>query len=363
MKTVCEFNECNGCSACVDLCPRNCIAINDSIKTLNAVKDLNRCINCGICDGVCPKKNPAASNEPLLIKQGWANDSSRNLGSSGGIASSIVKNFISNGGYVASCLFRDGDFVFDITNDISVATKFSGSKYVKSNPLGIYKKIKSVIKNNKVLFIGLPCQVAGIKNAFQREDNLYTIDLICHGTPSIKILDKYLDEKGFELRSLNDISFRNKTHMCLILDGKPIYSNIVADEYICGFLSSLFYSENCYKCDYARLSRVSDITLGDSWGTDLKEEEKNGVSLILIQSQKGNELLNFNDVTLVDVNSSTAISHNHQLSKASLKHKNTNKFFNEIIANKKITKSITRSIPKVILRQRLKYFLIRLGLK
>ena len=68
-------------------------------------------------------------------------------------------NFIKSGGYVASCLFKNGDFVFEITNDLNEARCFAGSKYVKSNPTGIYKKINERLKTNKVLFIGLPCQV------------------------------------------------------------------------------------------------------------------------------------------------------------------------------------------------------------
>ena len=76
-----------------------------------------------------------------------------------------MRSFIEDGGYVASCLFKDGEFVFDITNDLNYARRFAGSKYVKSNPEGIYKKIAQKLKEgNKVMFIGLPCQVAALKN-------------------------------------------------------------------------------------------------------------------------------------------------------------------------------------------------------
>ena len=72
--------------------------------------------------------------------QGWV-DATRQTSSSGGVATGLMESFIRNGGYVAACLFKNGEFVFDITNDLNYAKKFAGSKYVKSNPQNIYKKV------------------------------------------------------------------------------------------------------------------------------------------------------------------------------------------------------------------------------
>ena len=130
---------------------------------------------------------------------------------SGGVASAIIESFIKIGGYVSACHFKNGNFVFEITNNLEIAKTFSGSKYVKSNPIGIYDQIKDRLKTHKVLFIGLPCQVAAVKNYFEDEDNLYTIDLICHGTPSAKLLEGYLLEKGYQLSKFKNISFRGES--------------------------------------------------------------------------------------------------------------------------------------------------------
>ena len=59
-----------------------------------------------------------------------------------------MKYFVENGGYVATCLFRQGEFVFEITNKLEELINFSGSKYVKSNPLGIYAKVIEKLKYN-----------------------------------------------------------------------------------------------------------------------------------------------------------------------------------------------------------------------
>ena len=79
-----------------------------------------------------------------------------------------------------------------MAESISEIDKFAGSKYVKSNPSGIYKKVKECLKNGrKALFIGLPSQVAACKNYVGQKncESLYTIDLVCHGTPSPELLE------------------------------------------------------------------------------------------------------------------------------------------------------------------------------
>ena len=178
METVCKQNQCTGCMACVESCTRNAIRIEDAIDFYNAVINREVCINCGLCHRTCPNNKPAIKHEPIEWCEGWASDDIRENSSSGGVASAVIKNFIEQGGYAASCLFEKGCFSFEITNNMKETQKFSGSKYVKSNPLGVYKKIKLLLsQNEKVLFLGLPCQVAGLKNYLnlKNDDNLRLI--------------------------------------------------------------------------------------------------------------------------------------------------------------------------------------------
>lgn len=44
MKTVCDANKCNGCMACLAVCPRKCITIRDDIYNYNAVIDQTACL-------------------------------------------------------------------------------------------------------------------------------------------------------------------------------------------------------------------------------------------------------------------------------------------------------------------------------
>lgn len=362
MCTVCERNRCNGCMACVDACPIRCITIADSVFEYNAIKDSEACINCGKCERICPNITKVDFRKPIAYYQGWASDFLRERGTSGGVASAIIRDFIKSGGYIAACHFRLGKFEFDLTNDISVVGEFAGSKYVKSNPIGIYRKICDKLKTNKVLFIGLPCQVAALKNFIKDHSNLYTVDLICHGSPSPILLKKALLDYNINIESVKSIKFRDKNDMGISIDGKRLINRRVTDDYTCAFLSSIDYTENCYSCQFAKTERVSDITLGDSWGTDLVNEEKNGVSLILVQTSKGKKLLEDSSLNLFDVNTEKAINTNHQLVHPSKKHPRRDKFIREIQIGNSFHAAVSKVIPKMIFKQKVKHLLCKLGI-
>lgn len=360
MKTVCEINKCNGCMVCVASCPKHCINICDSVNSINAQIDESLCIHCKQCEAVCPNINKPIKNAPIEFKQGWANSENRNNSSSGGVASAIIASFIQSGGYVASCLYKNGDFVFEITNDLEVAKKFAGSKYVKSNPTGIYEKIRARLATDKVLFVGLPCQVAALNNYIKEKDNLYTVDLICHGTPSIKLLDKFITERRYKLADVDDIKFRRKTEMGLYINGNKLYLPRVTDEYLCAFLEALDYTDNCYTCQFASLQRVADVTLGDSWGTEYREQVVRGVSLILFQTKKGRELIETSELDLKDVDIENAIANNHQLSHPSILTKKREKFLKLIQEGKSFRLATVLVLPKTAIKQVVKYIMVKL---
>lgn len=102
--------------------------------------------------------------------------------------------------------------------------------------------------------------------------------------------------------------------------------------YTHAFLRGLDYTENCYSCQYARWNRVSDITLGDSWGSELEtEEQAKGISLILCQTAKGRELVSRTEITTKPVDIEKAIRSNQQLIRPTEMHKNRRVFLNILI--------------------------------
>lgn len=359
---VCDQNMCAGCGLCLKICPVNAIRIDDTLYAQNAVIDSEKCIKCNRCHLSCPQNTPVKANKPIEWYQGWIDNSQdRKQSASGGIAYALAKNVIRKGGFVASCLLKDGVFMFMATQDEEELKNFRGSKYVKSDPASVYKSVKKLLKAGKqVLFIGLPCQVAGIKR-FVGEglaENLITVDLICHGTPSIELLKLFLKQYDIDLKKVNMISFREKQNWSISTDIKTIGPRQIVDRYTLAFLSHLSYTDNCYSCKYASIERVSDITLGDSWGTDLTAEEKEGISLILCQSKKGLSLLRDSDIITKPVDLDNAISKNHQLSRPSVAHKYRGHFFKYLDEGKNFNRAVLLCVPMDCLRQYVKRALL-----
>ena len=364
MRTVCEKDMCAGCMACVDACAHRAIAIEDSIGAYNAVIDEDRCVGCGLCERVCQQLNPAQLRKPFAWRQGWAEDANqRAASSSGGAAAAISMVFVANGGVVCSCVFRDGRFDFDIVETPADVKKFKGSKYVKSDPAGAYRTVSALLRSGReVLFIGLPCQVSAMRNFCKDDEKLYTVDLICHGTPSPRLLDAYLHEHGTSLSEMAGIRFRRKGRFAVEGGSEPVEAPGVTDRYSIAFLNGLDYTENCYSCAYARTERVSDLTLGDSWGSELTEQASLGISLVLCQTGKGERLLEWAGMELQEVDKERAISNNGQLSYPMQKPFARKSFLEAVKSTGSFGSAVAKALPKECLKQDLKRVLIQLHL-
>lgn len=364
--TVCSKNQCNGCMACVDACPQKAIEIKDELAYYNAFIKEDCCIHCNACHRVCPNNSSVGILEPRNWYQGWARQESVRLRSaSGGVASAIASYFVENGGDVCTCVFDHGKFCFKCLESKETLRGISGSRYVKSNPEGIYRIVQQKLKGGKkILFIGLPCQVDALKHFIKADmqDNLYTVDLICHGTPSPRLLEVFLQQYGYSLQTLNDIQFREKTGFQVSSLGKRIAAVAgVNDRYTIGFLQGLFYTDNCYNCPYATLRRVGDIALGDSWGSNLSEDEKQkGISLILIQTKKGKFIIDQANLHKEEVDLGRAVENNPQLKSPVAKPDKREQFFACIRAGKNFNTAVFRCCRKKSIKQEIKKVLIQL---
>ena len=364
MNTVCDEKKCTGCKACIDICPRGAISFSDNLTFVEATINKEKCIECNLCYKVCQENNPPTFYNPIVWYQGWSCDQViRKDASSGGIASSLSIAFVNNGGVVCSCRFVNGDFRYQIANSIKELDGCAGSKYVKSNPEGAYKRIKEcLMQGTKVLFIGLPCHVAAMRNYVgeKLEEELYTVDLICHGTPSINLLNIFLKQYGCDLKSVSDLKFRHKAHFQISDGYKGVVVNGGTDRYSLAFLNSLIYTENCYACKYAKIERVADVTLGDSWESDLpQEEQQQGISLILCQTKKGKKLLEVSNLCLKDVDLDKAVSANHQLKEPSTKPATYENIFEKLKSGNKFNSIIFYYLPLKCLRQEIKQLLLK----
>ncbi len=352
IKSVCEKDLCVGCNACRLACSQKAIEIVDTKLSLNAYIDENKCVNCGVCVKVCQQNNSIEYTKPFLWYQGWANKEEVRLkASSGGLATTAVYYFWKKKYAVYSCAFKDGELAYKKVLDIEEYDRFFvGSKYIKSNTKEIYFEIKKELaKGTPVLFIGLPCHIQGLKMFIGEKlgNNLYTIDLICHGTPSMELYKQYLKEKGIDVQSLSFIKFRHKMQY----DYKISPTDF--EYWLYPFLRGLNYTKNCYSCKFARTERVSDITLGDSWGSQLDTSELNkGISLILVNSEKGQQLLEMLDIHVESVDVENAIANNSQLQHSSKVPENREIFERKFTKSSNYHSAIDKSYRKLIKRIR-----------
>lgn len=308
MIEVCKKQECVGCGACLSACNRNAITMQpDSLGFLYPIIDQDKCVDCGLCTKSCFNNHKPVYNEPMQTCIGYASDINEQISStSGGIASVLMRTVLSKGGIVYGCTGENARDVKHIRIErLDEIVKLKGSKYVQSYMGSTYKTVVNDLKADRtVLFIGTPCQVAGLKAYLKGKvfENLFTIDFVCHGVPSQQILNDAIDA---ELSSYGDLRLVNRVKgegkeskytLRLLKDEKVVYDDVYPSKgYITGFLCGLYYRENCYQCKFSKRERVSDITLGDFWDRQNivhgLTNKKNGLSMIMANTESGKNLL------------------------------------------------------------------------
>lgn len=368
MKTVCDANKCVGCSACADICPQRAITLKDHLSHMSAEIDEEKCVKCGACYNICQVAHPIPRQASIEWFQGWSSNSEiRKNGTSGGIGGELARSFVAKGGHVCSCIFEDGEFRFKLTNNPNDLAAFAGSKYVKSTPHGIYKQIRKILyKNEKVLFIGLPCQCAAMKKFAStfKADGLYIVELVCHGTPSAGTLGHFLSQYDLNLKNMDSIRFRKGGLYQVGIGDKPITRPGAMDPYSLAFFYSMSCTENCYSCPYASTERVADITIGDPWSSELHPAEgSKGLSLILVNTQKGTELITSSHICLKSIDIEAERKVNPQLHTKPVKPEKWDTFFEGLNKGKPFNQVVWDCCPKNSFRQAVKSIAFRLHLK
>lgn len=336
---ICPSDECTGCFACMNKCPRDAIECVTDIygRTLPQI-NIEKCIQCGQCKDVCPQINPVKlSNQIHCYAAQRSEESKRIQSASGGIGAILTEYFLQNNDVVyGAVVSEDGVVIHKRADDLKMGEKFRKSKYVQSYIGYVYRDVQDQLKRGKkVLFTGTPCQIAGLKNYLGHEyDDLYCVDIICHGTPPMQYLKEHIRTVTGG-QAVDEITFRGgKKDYYLTLKNADmiLYSrDRFHDKYFYAFLNGINNRENCFTCCYTRKERSGDLTIGDFWGLDrstLKTKQTGNVSVILVNSKKGERLFHFVSKSLVYEERSVdeAIEGNPQLRRSSIRHKSRSKF-------------------------------------
>ena len=347
-----QKEECTGCMACYNICPTEAIEIKkDEDGFYSPEINETKCINCHACSTCCPvKSNTQKLNVPILA---FAGCSQKKMilkdSSSGGIFTTIAYSVLKQQGivYGATLQFKNGapNVFHKRITDLNELHQIQGSKYIQSTIGKIYQQVLNDLKNERiVLFSGTPCQIAALYSFLDKKQanltNLFSIDIICHGIPSICFFNEYtnyLSKKmkktisGFSFRSkyagwgqlIAEVKFEDDLEKFLLHSNKSSYYSF--------FLKGYIYRNSCYNCKFAGMERIGDLTIGDYWGVQSEETEKienhildlnTGVSCIFINKLQGLKLIKLygNKLNIYKTNEIKIAKHNNQLIRPSKKH-------------------------------------------
>lgn len=346
---------CCGCEACVQVCSKQCITLEeDKEGFLYPYVDAFLCVDCGLCEKVCPVINQSTPNESIAVYTAVnPNEEIRRQSSSGGIFTLLSETVIAESGVVFGARFDEHwDVIHDYTETYEGLAVFRGSKYVQSRIGDVYSQVKQFVKaGRKVMFTGTPCQVKGLKQYLCREyDNLLTVDFVCHGVPSPKVWRTYLNEEitrqceekktvsshfnssFFERDALvKGISFRNKAFgwkkysFVLTLsktvatgDKKIVSSSCIFydNAYMQAFLANFSLRPSCYNCPAKAGKSDSDIMIGDFWGINNimpDFDDDRGCSLVILNSNRGEAVFSRLNINYKKVLYAEVVSNNSNI--------------------------------------------------
>lgn len=312
--TICEKTSCCGCSLCKFQCPRHAIEmLPDAEGFLYPEIDDKKCISCDRCRLVCPVlKNAngedgekADLNQLPEIYSAYKKQLEELLVSSaGGVANSISKAVIRDGGVVFGVRYQE-DYrgaYFDIAKRTEELERFNESKYVESDRSRLFEMLPGeVASGKKVLVIGLPCDIAAVRSLVGEPDNLYTCKLICRSNTSKKALQEFVDKCERDADStVKRLSLRFKEigratlptrYRIEFADGKMRTGDFTKSDY--GKAFQIFARPSCFRCKAKSERDPADITIGDFQGltADNPLSKINGVSLVCLHTHKGKRLL------------------------------------------------------------------------
>lgn len=305
------LHSCTSCGGCASVCPTNAIAITlDEQGFYRPTLDVRKCVDCSLCTEVCYKYDEikmydlTEHKEVQLLACQSKDAVVLNTTTSGGVAYLLARTLYKQG-------YKCVGVIYDIQNDsakhICATTEqdielFKGSKYIQSMTYPAFKQmLDKREKGQKFALFGTPCQIYTVDKFLRRTNrrsDFLLVDIYCHGCPSLKIWQKYIQEIKMNLgkTKFDGVDFRSKMkgwgNFCvvIVLDGLRVFvSNKKKDEFYQLFFSNLMLNEACQDCALRSSLEYTDIRLGDFWGRCYDTETK-GVSGVTLVSERGKQM-------------------------------------------------------------------------
>lgn len=381
MPTLVTTELCTGCASCANVCPKHAIMMEENHEGFLFPKvDVSICVECGMCEKICPAIHPVPrGNEVPDVYALWS-ERDRTISSSGGAFSAFARWVLKRGGIVFGAAFDESLCLHHIQVDtIEGLDALRGSKYMQSEIGNTFRDVHAALKGHRwVLFCGTPCQVAGLRAYLGKEyEMLITLDLACHGVPSNRMFQGYLKKLCLELNvsSIKNFGFRRmngwgKSPSCIDQNDKSHRLFGVDALFSEAFESSAIFRECCYSCPYSSIPRTGDCSIADFWGLGrygkpFKHDVMKGVSLVIVNTSKGNEVLQgLEDVYFEKRTLEEALIENPNLREASKRNPNREAVVSAFLDPARSLKDINNEFHLVdnSIKATIKNFADRMGL-
>ena len=393
MIKIVNKQDCCGCSACVQRCPKHCITLKeDGEGFLYPHVNSDECIDCGLCEKVCPELHHGERHIPLEVYAAKNKDESiRMQSSSGGIFTLLAEKVIQEGGVVFGAAFDvNWEVMHTYAETMEGLVDFRGSKYMQSRIGTAYQDAEYFLKQGrKVLFSGSPCQIKGLKLFLRKNyDNLIAVDFICHGVPSPKVWREYMKETIARKSGKNSVlpypipckigidtvDFRSKStgwkkfSFALTLSETSVegvkntvlLSSVFSENpFMRAFLADLILRPSCYSCPSKSGRSGSDLTIADYWAIPQvapEFDDDKGVSLVLVQTEKGKSFYQSlkEKTTFIVTSYQEAQGANGGFKEKTPMHPKRSRFFTEFAQSDDIIGLIDRTLRIPLYRKLLK---------
>lgn len=309
MELVKRKENCCGCRTCEKVCPKQAIQMKPDVGGfLYPVIDSEKCIDCGLCLKKCAFQSGYKKRKEFEPFYGYGarhlSEEEYKKSRSGAAFAALSDRILEENGVIYGAGFDEEQGFFYVKHKAAVTAEqrdeFRGSKYVQSDLNDVFPRIKEDLEAGKtVLFSGTGCQVGALYSYLPKEyENLYSVDIVCHGTPAPAIWADFLHMREEEYKgSITNVDFRDKLKYgwtahreTISIDGKPVSSRIFGSI----FSQGVSYRPSCFECVYANKNRPGDITIADFWGHEKalgeKWDDDMGISLCLVNNAHGMEL-------------------------------------------------------------------------
>ena len=245
--------------------------------------------------------------------------------SSGGAVSALSEAIINRDGVVFGAAYSK-DFKkveYKCVTSINDLNSLKGSKYCETtkevDDNGDRRSIFSILeekinKNKLILFVGLGCDIAAAKSFCEIKklslEKVFFAEILCHGPTTAEVHRQFIErlEKKYNSQIIS-FNVRHKKFgwtppylRAEFKNGDVFEREFYKTDY--GFAFNFFSKPGCYNCHFRGENHQGDIVFGDYWGIteSMNGWNKNGVSIMFIRTNKGDELIKLIDKSSFSIN-------------------------------------------------------------